>query len=110
MPKLSFSTADGTQHVVDGTVGESVMQAAVRNGITDIIAECGGAATCGTCHVWVDADSISSPDVLPAVLPREDEVLDGGLTERRPTSRLACQLPVTDELAGMHVEVPEPLW
>ena len=53
MPKVVFITLDGAQRVVDANVGESVMAAAVRNGIEGIIGECGGQAMCATCHVYV---------------------------------------------------------
>ena len=103
MPKLVFNSSDGTQRVVDATVGESVMLAATQNGVPGIIAECGGNASCATCHVWV------ADEFVPAVGEpgdMEEDLLDMAVTERRDGSRLSCQIPVTEELDGLTVEIP----
>jgi 2Fe-2S ferredoxin len=102
MPKVVFITLDGAQRVVDANVGESVMAAAVRNGIPGIIGECGGNCSCATCHVYVDDDfsaSVGAGDM-------EDDLLDLGVADRRETSRLSCQIPVTEDLDGLTVHVP----
>jgi len=101
--KLIFVGADGSEHVVDGTVGESVMVAAVQHGVSGIIAECGGNASCATCHVWVEdeyVDAVGEPN------DAEEDMLDLAVTERRSGSRLSCQITVTDELDGLTVEIP----
>src|ERR1700733_4974895 len=59
MPKVIFITLDGTERAVDATLGESVMAAAVRNGVPGIVGECGGNCSCATCHVYV-ADEFSA--------------------------------------------------
>lgn len=103
MPKVTYVAVDGTQRAVDATVGDSVMATAVKNGVPGIVAECGGACTCGTCHVWVRRE------FYPIVGPPnefEDELLDMAVTERRETSRLSCQMKVTDEFDGLTVDVP----
>jgi len=103
VPKLVFISMDGTPRVVDGTVGESVMKAAVQNGVPGIVAECGGNCSCATCHVWV------AEEFIPAVGEpgdMEEDLLDLAVTERRPGSRLSCQIPVTDALDGITVEIP----
>lgn len=103
MPKVVFTGPDGSQRVVDGTAGESVMRAAVSNGVEGIVAECGGNASCATCHVWV-ADQF-----LPALDPPgelEEDLLEMAVTERRDGSRLSCQIPLTEELDGLTVEIP----
>jgi 2Fe-2S ferredoxin len=104
MPKVIFITLDGTERVVDATVGESVMAAAVRNGVPGIIGECGGNCSCATCHVYV-ADDFSAS--VGSAGDMEDDLLDLGVADRRATSRLSCQIPVTEELDGLVVRVPE---
>jgi 2Fe-2S ferredoxin len=103
VPKVVFTGADGAQHVVDGTAGESVMLAAVQNGVPGIIAECGGNASCATCHVWVAEEFLPA---LDAPGDMEEDLLDLAVTERRTGSRLSCQLPLTDDLDGLAVEIP----
>jgi 2Fe-2S ferredoxin len=104
MPKVVFITLGGAERIVDAHHGESVMSAAVRNGIPGIIGECGGNCSCATCHVYVSDDSID--DVGPAG-DMEDDLLDLGVADRRDTSRLACQISMTDALDGLIVRIPE---
>jgi 2Fe-2S ferredoxin len=103
MPKVVFITLDGAQRVVDANTGESVMAAAVRNGIPGIIGECGGNCSCATCHVYVDDDFAAS---VGGAKDMEDDLLDLGVADRRETSRLSCQIAVTDELDGLTVHIP----
>jgi ferredoxin, 2Fe-2S len=103
VPKLTFLSADGTARAVDGAVGESVMVAAVQNGVPGIVAECGGNASCATCHVWVADDYI---DAVGEPNDTEEDMLDLAVSERRPGSRLSCQIPVTEDLDGLTVEIP----
>jgi ferredoxin, 2Fe-2S len=104
MPKVVFITLDGAQRVVDATVGESVMAAAVRNGIRGIIGECGGNCSCATCHVYVDDEFSAS---VGGAKDMEDDLLDLGVADRRDTSRLSCQIRVTEDLDGLTVQIPE---
>jgi ferredoxin, 2Fe-2S len=103
VPKLTFLSADGTVRAVDGSVGESVMLAAVQNGVPGIIAECGGNASCGTCHVWVTEDYV---DAVGEPNDTEEDMLDLAVSDRRPGSRLSCQIRVTEDLDGLTVEIP----
>jgi 2Fe-2S ferredoxin len=103
MPKVVFISLDGAQRVVDAHVGESVMAAAVRNGISGIIGECGGNCSCATCHVYVDDDYAAA---VGNATEMEDDLLDLGVAERRDTSRLSCQIPVTEDLDGLTVHMP----
>jgi 2Fe-2S ferredoxin len=105
--KVTLETSDGISHIVEVDPGQSLMAAATANGISEIVAECGGTATCGTCHVWVDP---TFADLLPELDDREDEVLDGVIAERRPTSRLACQIALTHDLDGLVVDIPGEQW
>jgi 2Fe-2S ferredoxin len=103
MPKITYIEHDGTEHVVDATTGQSVMAAAVDNGVPGIDADCGGECSCATCHVVVAGDwmaKVGQPD------DREEAMLDLN-PERESNSRLSCQVAVTDELDGLTVNVPE---
>jgi ferredoxin, 2Fe-2S len=104
MPSITFKQGDGTSHSVEASPGSSVMMIAVRNNIAGIVAECGGSMACGTCHVYVDrnwASRLSPPS------PEENDVLDMVAAERRPESRLACQIAMAAELDGLIVQVPD---
>jgi 2Fe-2S ferredoxin len=103
MPKITFITHDGAEHVVDADNGASVMNAAIDNLVPGIDADCGGECSCATCHVYVNDDWMS---VVGSPGDREEEMLDLN-PEREPNSRLSCQIPVRDELDGLVVRVPE---
>jgi 2Fe-2S ferredoxin len=104
MPKVVFITIEGESRIVDAQAGESVMAAAVRNGIPGIIGECGGNCSCATCHVYVDNEFTAA---VGTVGDMEDDLLDLGVADRRDSSRLACQIQLTEELDGLTVHVPE---
>ncbi|MFP3991495.1 2Fe-2S iron-sulfur cluster-binding protein [Streptomyces sp. E11-3] len=104
MPKITYRDKDGRIEVVDVPEGLSVMRGAVSRGISGIVAECGGAGMCGTCHVYVPEENRVP---LPPVHELEDEVLDCTAAPRRDTSRLSCQLAVTVETGGLEVQLPE---
>ncbi len=103
MPKITFITADGARNEVAAETGETLLEMARRADV-EIDGACEGALACSTCHVLVDDAHFSA---LPG--PREDEtdMLDLAFG-RGPTSRLACQVVVTDELDGMAAAVPKP--
>ncbi|NMM44567.1 2Fe-2S iron-sulfur cluster binding domain-containing protein [Rhodospirillaceae bacterium KN72] len=103
MPKITFINRDGSETVVDAKPGLSVMETAVDNGI-DIEAACEGSLACATCHlVVVDQEWY---DKLGAPSDDEEDMLDlaFGLTK---TSRLSCQIRVTEELDGVRFRVPD---
>ncbi len=104
MPKVTFKACDGTTTTVDIPVGWSVMEGAIQKDIDGIVAECGGGCACATCHVFVDTAWF---DQLPARSDNENDMLDCTATERRPNSRLSCQIKLTTTLDGMIVELPE---
>ncbi|MCX7815313.1 MAG: (2Fe-2S)-binding protein [Tepidimonas ignava] len=84
--------------------GRSLMKAAVDAGIDGIAADCGGSLTCATCHVFIP------PEWQAKVGPArgdEDTMLDYTAVERRPNSRLSCQIRLTPDLDGLWVELPE---
>ena len=103
MPKVVYVNASGERRVVDGALGDSVMLTAVKNGVPGIIGECGGNRSCATCHVWV-ADEFR--DLVGPAEDLEDDMLDLGVSDRRDGSRLSCQIPVSQMLDGLEVEVP----
>lgn len=103
MPTITYLQPDGSKHVLEVANGTSLMQAAVTHGLPGIVAECGGSAMCATCHVYVDAQW---QDKLPPMDAVEQEMLDSVADERRPESRLSCQVVVTPEMDGMVVRLP----
>ena len=103
MAKITYIGFDGTKYDVDAEDGSTVMEAAIKNGVPGIEAECGGACACATCHVYVD-DNWSSKTGEPE--PMEEDMLDFAY-DVRPTSRLSCQIRVSEELDGLIVTVPD---
>ena len=103
MAKITFIEADESKYVIDGIQGETLMQAAVRAGVRGILAECGGACACATCHVHIDsrwADACNPPTSLERDLV---EMLSGADSD----SRLACQITIGASLDGVLVRIPE---
>ncbi len=103
MPKITFVTPDGERHKVDVDNGYSVMEAAINNNIDGIVAECGGACACATCHGYIDEAWTAK---MPEMDDMEDSMLDAAY-ERRDNSRLTCQLEVNEEWDGLVVHVAE---
>ncbi|TCB49551.1 2Fe-2S iron-sulfur cluster binding domain-containing protein [Acinetobacter sp. ANC 4779] len=103
MGTITFVEHDGTEHSADLEAGKSLMQIALDHGIPSIDADCGGECACGTCHVILDAQWIVQVGTASA---SELRMLD--LTpEKTPTSRLACQVHVSEDMNGMRVNLPE---
>ncbi|MGB5335256.1 MAG: 2Fe-2S iron-sulfur cluster-binding protein [Woeseiaceae bacterium] len=103
MPKITYVTTDGERHDVEVDNGYSVMEGAINNDIDGIVAECGGACACATCHAYIDEKWL---DKLPEMDDMEDSMLDAAF-ERKANSRLSCQIEVSDELDGLVVYVGE---
>ena len=103
MPRITFIEPDGFRRVINAPLGISLMEAAMQNGVQGILALCGGACACATCHVYVDA----------AWLPRlgdREEMEEGMLEcawEPSENSRLSCQVHITSEMDGLQVTVPQ---
>ena len=104
MLAITFIHADGKTDRIEVAEGEGAMQAAMRHGLDGILAECGGNAMCATCHVYVDDGWIAR---LPASGDDEEALLDGVAAERRPGSRLSCQIKLTPALDGLVLRLPE---
>lgn len=103
MPTIHYVTRDGERHSVDVETGYSVMEGAINNNIDGIVAECGGACACATCHSYIDEAWVAK---LPEMDDMEDSMLDAAY-ERQENSRLTCQIEVTEELDGLVVHVGE---
>ena len=102
MTKITFIQPDGSAIDTEGENGATVMETAIMNAVPGIVAECGGACTCATCHVYVDAawaETVGGPSNM------EEDMLDFAF-DVRDTSRLSCQIRVRDELDGLVVHVP----
>ncbi len=102
-PMITYISDAGETRQVAVPVGDSVMEGAIKNSVDGIVAECGGACMCATCHVYVDEAFLAK---LPPMDENENEMLNSTASERRPNSRLSCQLQVTPELEGLIVRTP----
>jgi 2Fe-2S ferredoxin len=102
MAKITFIDHAGAAQTVEAAVGGSVMEAAIRNNVRGIDAECGGACACATCHVYVD-DAWMEAAGSPA--PMEADMLDFA-SDVKANSRLSCQIRVRPELDGLVVHTP----
>ena len=103
MPKITYIEHSGVEHVIEAPPGLSVMEGAVKNAVPGIDADCGGAAACATCHVYVDEAWLAKTG--------ERSVMEQAMLEFAEavevTSRLACQIKVSDALDGLVVRMPE---
>jgi ferredoxin, 2Fe-2S len=103
MPRIVFTEPGGARREIDAPVGITLMEAARQNGVQGVVAQCGGACACATCHVYIDAAWLAK------LGPRE-EMEEGMLEaawEPRDNSRLSCQVHITADLDGLPVTVPE---
>ena len=103
MPKITYIEHTGDSHTVEAEIGSTVMETAIKNMIPGIEAECGGACACATCHVYVDeawSDTVGPPSSM------EEDMLDFAF-DVRPTSRLSCQIKVTEAPDGLVVTTPD---
>ena len=103
MVKITFIDAAGQSRIVEAEEGSTVMETAIRNDVSGIEAECGGACACATCHVYVDDSWLEK---LPKAESMEEDMLDFAY-DVRPTSRLSCQIRVTAEIDGLVLHTPE---
>ena len=104
MPDIRFIHPDGRDEGFEAPNGVSLMQAATANGVDGIVGECGGSCACATCHCYV-SESLAAR--LPPPAAGEIDMLANVVAERRPTSRLACQIKVSAALEGATIELPE---
>jgi 2Fe-2S ferredoxin len=103
MPSITFIDSKGTSRVVEAEVGSTVMETAIRHKVPEIVAECGGACACATCHVYVDEafmPIVGKPQAM------EEDMLDFAY-DVKPNSRLSCQIKVTAALDGLTITTPD---
>ena len=103
MPKVFYVQPDGTERVINGVPGDSVMSTAVRNGVSGIVGQCGGSLSCATCHVYLAEEDQHHFD---APSEDEDDMLDCTASDREDSSRLSCQL-ILREGVDLHVTIPD---
>lgn len=101
MPAMIVVTREGAEHTLEGAEGHSVMEIIRDAGIDELLALCGGCASCATCHIHVDGSFLA---LLPPMGDDENDLLDSS-EDRDETSRLSCQLPFSDALKGLRVRI-----
>jgi 2Fe-2S ferredoxin len=104
MPRVTYIEFTGREHLIDVAVGYTLMEGARDAGVPGIVAECGGACACSTCHVYVAAGWI---DRLPNMGSMEEDMLDFAPGFEPGRSRLSCQIRMTEELDGLIMNIPE---
>ena len=103
MIKLTYLEFDGTPHQVEVEEGMTLMEGATLNMVPGVEGMCGGICSCATCHCYLPGDGKLD---IPSASSGEDAMLDG-VAERRPTSRLGCQVRVTPEFDGIVIHLPK---
>lgn len=103
MPEIHVTDRDGNKHTLDAPNGDPLMET-LRDQDMDVEGICGGQCACGTCHVYVSEEWAAK---LPAREEDEEDMLEAieDMVEVKKTSRLSCQIEMSDELAGLTVEV-----
>jgi len=104
MTQITYIEPDGKAVTVNVTEGWSLMQAATANGVEGILGECGGSGACATCHCYVDEARLAD---LPPPSQSELDMLANVAAERRPNSRLSCQIKSSAAIEGLTVTLPE---
>ena len=103
MGRVTYIESNGEQHQVNLENGQSIMQGALDNLIEGILGECGGCCSCATCHCYVDdtwLEKVGAPDAM------EKDMLDS-VVDPKSSSRLSCQIQMSDDLDGLVVRLPE---
>jgi 2Fe-2S ferredoxin len=101
MPEIIVTTREGATAPLTVKAGVTLMEALRDGGHDELLALCGGCCSCATCHVYVAPEFLP---LLPKMSDDEDELLDSS-SHRNETSRLACQIKVTDKLTGLHATI-----
>lgn len=99
--KIYVTTREGVRKEIEAQPNFSLMEAIRNEGIDELMALCGGCCSCATCHVYVD-DRFAK--TIAPITTDESELLDSS-EHRKATSRLSCQIPLTETLAGLEVEI-----
>jgi 2Fe-2S ferredoxin len=103
MPKITVIEFSGQDHTIEIQSGRTLMENVLESGVPGIDADCGGACACGTCHCFVAEDW---QEIAGEADPMEESML-GMRPDRTDTSRLSCQIQVSDDMDGMVVRLPE---
>lgn len=103
MTKITYVEANGRRHEVDVPVGHTLMEGARDNDIPGILADCGGSCACGTCKVFVAEEWRTRVLAMSELEAATIEMFN----EPEPGERLSCQIPITEDLEGMVVTMPE---
>lgn len=103
MPQITVINQSGEETAIEAATGRTLMEVIRDNGFDEMLALCGGCCSCATCHVHIDADHMAA---LPKMSEDENDLLDSS-DHRNEFSRLACQVPVTDALAGARVTIAQ---
>ncbi len=103
MPRIVFIEPGGVRRDIDAPIGITLMEAARQHGIHGVVAQCGGACACATCHVYIDASWLAA---VGAIEDMEEGMLETAW-EPRANSRLSCQIHITAAMDGMRVTVPQ---
>ena len=101
MPTITVVTREGGEQLIAAETGMSLMEVIRDAGMDELLALCGGCCSCATCHIYVDP---AFADRLPPVSDDESDLLDSS-DHRNATSRLSCQVPMTDMLDGLRVTI-----
>lgn len=104
MAKITYIEHNGTEHVIDVPAGMTVMEGARDNNVPGIDADCGGACACSTCHAYIDPAWVEK---IPPKEAMEEDMLDFAWHPDPKTSRLTCQIKVTEDMDGLIVRLPE---
>lgn len=102
---ITYCDSKGVSRTVEARPGQSVMEVATQAGIPEIDTDCGGVCSCASCHVYVDEEWL---DRFPPLSKNENALLSL-LEERKPNSRLSCQLKASEEMDGLTVHTPAPI-
>jgi 2Fe-2S ferredoxin len=103
MPTINFVDHTGKLYLVEAPIGQSAMQAATNAGVPGVLADCGGACSCATCHGYVDDAWMGR---VPPAESAEKEMLECAL-DVNENSRLTCQIRITPELDGLVIRLPK---
>lgn len=103
MPRVIYTDPKGDRHEEEVESGFTLMEGAYNLQIDGMVAMCGGAAACGTCHSYIGRKWLSK---LPPIEDLEDSMLYL-VDERRDNSRLACQIHMTEELDGIELQIAD---
>ena len=103
MPKVIYIDSAGDRHEIDVPSGFTLMEGAFNRNVPGMVAECGGAAACGTCHAYVSDDWLGR---LPPVEDLEDAMLFM-VESRQRNSRLTCQIHMTEDLEGIELQIAD---